>query len=111
MSRREVAEHVKGYAEGRRLMRHGDGADEWLGMRLVRENLLALTDLGYDEHGRKATLAERAEVLRAHGLREYADALAVADAPIRAGTVWDRMPWRCWAQGHAWRRCPARRTS
>lgn len=66
---RRVRGHVKGYKEGRRLMRQGGGADEWLGMEIVREHLMALVVLGYDEHGEKATLDERRDVLTRHGLR------------------------------------------
>lgn len=73
----KIAEHVKGYAEGRRLMRHGDGADEWIGMDIVREHLLALVKLGRDTDGQPATPQDLARVLRQHGLASEATALEV----------------------------------
>jgi hypothetical protein len=69
IKKREIAEHVKGYREGRRLMRHGDGADEWIGMSLTKKHLLALLDLGYGPDGNKVDAAGRAEILRQHGLK------------------------------------------
>jgi hypothetical protein len=77
--KREIKEHVEGYREGRRLMRHGDGADEWIGMDLTRKHLLALVDLGCDETGSKVDVKRQAEVLRLHGLRKNADVLEQAE--------------------------------
>lgn len=73
--KRKVASHIKGYREGRRLMRNGDGADEWAGMQIAREHVLALVALGRDEFGEKVDREALAECLRVHGLREEADAL------------------------------------
>jgi hypothetical protein len=66
---KEIAHHVEGYREGRRLMRHGDGADEWIGITITKKHLLALLDLGYDQHGNPVDAAGRAEILRQHGLK------------------------------------------
>lgn len=74
-SRREIESHVEGYREGRRLMRHGDGADEWIGMSLTKEHLLALIGLGLDTEGRKVSPERRAEILAEHGLHKRADEL------------------------------------
>lgn len=82
---REVRKHVEGYKEGRRLMRQGDGADEWFGMSIARENLLALVSLGRNEKGEKVDRAELAECLRTHGLRD--EARTVEES--RAGEGWD----------------------
>lgn len=66
--KRLVAQHVKGYQEGRRLMRQGDGADEWVGMDMVRLHLRALVSLGYDQHGQKHTEPELDRILAEHRL-------------------------------------------
>lgn len=42
---------LKDYAEGRRLMRHGDGADEWLGMRFAKDAQDALEVQGFNTDG------------------------------------------------------------
>lgn len=73
--KQEVRRHVEGYKEGRRLMRQGDGADEWIGMSITKEHLLALIALGCDEHGEKASVERRADILSQHGLHEQAEAL------------------------------------
>lgn len=70
--KRQIKEHVDGYREGRRLMRHGDGVDEFIGMDLAREHLLALVRLGCDEHGEKVSVDRQVEVLVSHGLRREA---------------------------------------
>jgi hypothetical protein len=67
--RAEVASHVRGYREGRRLMRVGDPADEWYGMALAKRHLLALIRLGRNEQGEKCSPAVLDEVLRVHGLK------------------------------------------
>lgn len=72
LGKREVRVLVEGYKEGRRLMRHGDGVDEWYGMSIARENLLALVALGRNEEGEKVDRAELVECLRTHGLRDEA---------------------------------------
>lgn len=76
-SRRKVRHHVEGYREGRSLMRFGDGADEWVGMAIAKEHLLALIDLGLDTDGKKASPGKRAEILRAHGLHRAAEELEI----------------------------------
>lgn len=73
--RAAVAKHVEYYNEGLRLMRNGDPPDEWFGMRLVRENLVALVRLGCDEFGEPASKEHLVGVLWAHGLREAAGEL------------------------------------
>lgn len=70
--KREIARHVKGYKDGRSLMRQGDGADEWIGMSVTKEHLLALIALGCNEHGRKVSRLARSDVLREHGLHTLA---------------------------------------
>lgn len=66
----KVKRYVEGYREGRRLMRQGDGADEWIGMDIARTNLLALVSMGRDETGQKVSQAELDECLRSHGIKD-----------------------------------------
>lgn len=64
----EITANVKAYREGRRLMRQGDGADEFIGMRIARDHLLALVRLGRNETGHKATPSELERILDNHNL-------------------------------------------
>lgn len=74
---REVRYHVEGYQQGRRLMRFGDGADEWIGMAIAKKHLLVLIALGRDELGKKSSVEKRAKILRLHGLYKEAERLEI----------------------------------
>lgn len=54
--KKRVNAALKRYREGIRLMRQGDGADEWIGMSLAREGRDALNKLGYDVDGTRPDL-------------------------------------------------------
>lgn len=53
---RERDRQVRNYAEGRRLMRHGDGYDERVGNRIAFEAREALRTMGYDIDGTRPDL-------------------------------------------------------
>jgi hypothetical protein len=73
---RKVAALVASYDEGRRLMRQGDGADEWIGSHIARGALLALADLGRGVDGQPLDADGLVRLLRRHGLHTAADRLA-----------------------------------
>lgn len=73
---REVATWVRRYDEGRRLMRQGDGADEWVGQDITREALRRLVALGRNHQGEKVDTAGLVHALRLHGLHTEAAVLA-----------------------------------
>lgn len=54
--RREVRELIKSYNEGLRLMRVGDGRDEWAGNHIAYEARERLRSLGYDIDGTRPDL-------------------------------------------------------
>lgn len=54
--RKITGQHVKNYREGRHLMRHGDGADEYIGMDIARKARDELRLMGYDIDGTRPDL-------------------------------------------------------
>lgn len=54
--RREVRSLISDYNEGLRLMRQGDGRDEWAGNRIAYEAREQLRSLGYDIDGTRPDL-------------------------------------------------------
>lgn len=52
----EVKRELESYWEGRRLMRVGDGADEWIGMDIASRARSALNKMGYDPDGTRPDL-------------------------------------------------------
>lgn len=52
----EFKRQVENYREGLRLMRNGDGADEWIGMDIARDARDALREMGYDIEGSRPDL-------------------------------------------------------
>ena len=51
--KKRIERLVKQYKEGFRLMRHGDGADEWYGIKIMNEARDELAAMNRDPYGKK----------------------------------------------------------
>jgi len=58
---RKASRAFEQYEEGIRLMRHGDGMDEYLGMHIAREARAELNSLGWDVDGTQPHLERYSE--------------------------------------------------